>query len=259
MFDAVLRLPSWSLWCVLVAASVASLELGYWWGARRRHLYDEASLGQLSVIQTGVFGTLGLILAFVLSIVLAHFDQRRALVVAEANAIGTCYLRTSFLRDEERTEGQLSLKRYVRLRLDAFEQRNKRVNDDWEFMDREASAIRQRLWSVAERATQQDSRPLMNLFVASLNELIDLDTSRKAALESHVPGLVTGVLLSFAMLSMTIMAFVSAARCGRRLGMWYFLAALLCSLLLLIIDLDRPRLGLVPVNHEAMYIQERSM
>lgn len=63
----------------------------------------------------------------------------------------------------------------------------------------------------------------------------------------------------FAMLSLAVMAFVSAARCGRRLGMWYLLATLLCSLLLLIIDLDRPRLGLVPVNHEAMYIQERSM
>jgi hypothetical protein len=253
------RLPSGALWLALMAAAIMSIELGHWLGQRHRRTLSDASLDQLGTFQGGMFGTLGLLLGFTLSIGVSHFDQRRALVVEEANAIGTVYLRTSFLPDEEREEGRRVLKEYVRLRLDAFEHRREFTGAREQMFFASSADLQRRLWLTAERTTQKDSRPLINLFVSAVNELIDLDTSRHSALEAHIPYFVIFIVFSFAEATLMTVGYVSGARSGQRLSVWYLLSLLLCSILLLIVDLDRPRLGLIPVNHDAMYLQHRSM
>lgn len=250
-----------ALFLALLALAGVSLELGHWLGLRLRPRYDERVVDQLGSIQAGVLGTLGILLGFVLSIVLLQFIERRDLVVREADAIGTAYIRAQFLEEPEREEVRAILRRYIHLRLEIFESRGtgEAQNARFEAAVEACRDLQGRLWDATLRATQKDSRPILNLFVDTVNEVIDLDTHRYAAWRHHVPRLVLDVLIVFAIVSLGMMSFVSATRCAQRVGAWYLLGGLLCMLLLVIVDLDRPRLGWIPVDHDAMEYEARGM
>jgi hypothetical protein len=64
---------------------------------------------------------LGFLLAFVTNIAIGNFNQRRQLVVIEANAIGTIYLRAGYLADPYRLESRELLREYVNLRIKALD------------------------------------------------------------------------------------------------------------------------------------------
>lgn len=55
--------------------------------------------GQIGGIQGAVLGLLGLLLGFTFAMAVGRYDTRRGLVLKEANAIGTTYLRASLLPD----------------------------------------------------------------------------------------------------------------------------------------------------------------
>src|SRR6516165_8294743 len=86
--------------CVLVAAILTSIEVGYRTGRRRRARAHVSSLGESKAIETSVFGLMGLLIAFVFAGAAVRFDNRKALIAQEANAIETAYLRLDLLPPE---------------------------------------------------------------------------------------------------------------------------------------------------------------
>ena len=89
-------LPTWVVAVVLVAliggATVAGFALGRY---LRKH---QAVLREpFGVLQGALLGVVGLILAFGLTLAVGRYQDRRAAAVAEANAIGTSYLRAQLL------------------------------------------------------------------------------------------------------------------------------------------------------------------
>ncbi len=89
-------LPTWALALTIVVVVFGATALGAWIGSRSRHLGTNLS-EPLGVLQGALLGVVGLILAFGLSLALSRYEDRRATVVAEANAIGTTYLRAQML------------------------------------------------------------------------------------------------------------------------------------------------------------------
>jgi hypothetical protein len=134
-------------------------------------------------VGTMVRATLGLlvfILAFTFGLAAARFDTRRQVLLDEANAIGTTYLRAGMLL-EQGDQVRALLRDYVGVRLDAV-----RSGDVTEGI-RRSENIQQQLWAKAETVGRKNPNSIVvGLFVQSLNELIDLHAKRvQAAVRSR--------------------------------------------------------------------------
>src|SRR6185369_12534948 len=78
---------------------------------------DLSRKAPIGVIQGAVLGLLGLLLAFTFSMAAERYNARRALVLNEANSVGTTYLRASLLPDAHQAPVRDLLQRYVDVRL----------------------------------------------------------------------------------------------------------------------------------------------
>jgi hypothetical protein len=246
-----ISLESWWLFALFLGGILLIDEVGHVIGLRLRTKYDPDTRDQLGSLQAGTLGLTGLILGFAFSLALSRFDQRRELVIEEANALGTTYLRADLLRNENHDDAKRILRRYVNSRVELFEQRHQ--PQAVRRLMTEAERMHVELWKTADRATREDARPVVSLYVTAVNQVLDLHTSRRAALAGHIPVMVLVVLFVFTALGLGTVAYASAVRCGRRLSLSFVLALLMSALLLVIIDLDRPIHGVIPVNQDAMY------
>src|SRR5262249_7370760 len=80
---------------------------------RRRPTQDSVAHLALFGLQGSLLGLVGLLLAFSFSLAISRYEQRRHLVVEEANAIGTVYLRTAFYPGSHADRLRRLLREYV--------------------------------------------------------------------------------------------------------------------------------------------------
>src|SRR6476619_6440822 len=167
-------LSSWELALIIFAVVAGVAGVGVLRGKRMRHRH-ELLREPFGALQGALLGVVGLILAFGLSLALGRYEDRRAAVVSDANAIGTAYLRAQLLAEPARTPSLVLLRKYNDLALHV----SKEVpnSDAMKRTAAEQDAVQRRLWSLAGsslRAAPIASAP--RLSVDSLNTLIDEQT-----------------------------------------------------------------------------------
>src|SRR5438045_5921920 len=172
------------VFAVLGAATAAGYATGYY---LREH---EATVREpFGVLQAALLGVVGLILAFGLTLAVGRYEDRRAATVAEANAIGTTYLRGQLVAEPARSRSLEVLRRYTDLALQVS-----REVPGSSGMRRTTAAegiLQRRLWRLAGQTTA--GAPLASaprLYVDSLNATIDAQSTRLSALNNRVPGAV---------------------------------------------------------------------
>jgi len=249
-------LSSWALALVifLVVATVtaAGVELG-----RRLRAEHETLREPFVVIQGALLGLVGLILAFGLSLAVGRYEDRRAAVVADANAIGTTYLRAQLLAEPGRTASLALLRRYA----DLADRMSHEVPAS-DAMNRTIAAqdvVQRRLWQIAGQQLQ--AAPIASaqrLYVDALNPMIDQQTVRVSALNNRVPGSVLILEVFGAAVGLGLLGLYLSVL-GR--GLWPIgIATVLVTLLLLVtFDLDRPTRGLITVPDTAYQSLRASM
>ncbi len=228
------------LFAVVFGTTGVGLVLGHYLRHRSEHLRES-----FGVVQAALLGLVGLVLAFGLALAVGRYESRRAAVVADANAIGTTYLRAQTLAEPIRTRSLQRLVRYtdtsIRLsRSVATTTEAHRAVADGEKLQRE-------LWGLAGQAlaaAPEASAP--RLYVETLNEMIDMQTVRVAALNNRVPGAVLALEVVFAAVALGLLGFYLAIL-GRGVLPVLLAAGLICLLLLVTFDLDRPTRGLIHV------------
>jgi hypothetical protein len=238
------RLGSAELALVLVVIVFGTTGVGLVLGHYLRHRSEQLR-EPFGVLQGALLGLVGLVLAFGLALAVGRYETRRAAVVDDANAIGTTYLRAQTLAEPMRTQ---SLRRLVRY-TDASIRLSRSVPTTAE-ADRaiaDGDALQRELWGLAGQAladAPEASAP--RLYVETLNEMIDMETARVAALNNRVPGPVLVLEVTFAAVALGMLAFYLALL-GRGVLPVLLAAALICSLLFVTFDLDRPTRGLISV------------
>lgn len=105
---------------VLLALLLIATELGFRLARRKQSTLDEAAKSAAGSIEAGVLAFMGLLLAFTYAIASERYEIRRQLVVKEANAIGSTYLRAQMLPEPHRTEVVSLLRQYADARLDLY-------------------------------------------------------------------------------------------------------------------------------------------
>lgn len=190
---------------------------------------------------------LGLLIAFTFSLALNRYDTRRALVVTEANAISTTWLRAELAGESSGTELQRAIADYtdVRLKLPAAE-------DNAESVEVETVKAQAKLWADMRAAIRDAPPPVAATIVTATNEMFDVASARKAERIARVPGRVIEVLILYAMMSAAIVGYVLGGSGGKHRVVTTILFALLTLALLLILDLDRPWSGGITVSQQPM-------
>ena len=250
------ELTSWELGLLFFAVIFGATGLGVFLGRRVRHLSDSLK-EPFGVLQAALLGLVALLLAFGLSLAVGRYEDRRSNVVTEANAIGTTYLRAQTLPEPVRSRSLDLLVRYTRSAI--------RVSDEVQGSDAADAAraqeerIERRLWSLAGDAL--DAAPIASaprLYVETLNEMIDAETARVAALSNRVP---TAVLVLEVLGSALALGLLAAylAIVGRGVLAVLLASALVAFLLLVTADLDRPTRGLIQVPDTVLRDQLASM
>ncbi|MCB0864785.1 MAG: hypothetical protein KDB58_03645 [Solirubrobacterales bacterium] len=237
-------LPTWALALTIVVVVFGATALGAWIGSRSRHLGTNLS-EPLGVLQGALLGVVGLILAFGLSLALSRYEDRRATVVAEANAIGTTYLRAQMLEPRFSAPSLRLLDQYAESAVDVAD----RIPDSDAEMDAIAAEerIQGRLWLLARAAVaDQPVQTAPRLYIETLNEMIDAQATRQAALANRVPTPVLLLELFGAAVALALLAGYLAL-IGRGTGAVFLVAALVSFLLFVTADLDRPTRGLIKV------------
>ena len=200
-----------------------------------------------------VGATLGL-LAFTFGMAASRFDTRKQLVLEEANAIGTTYLRAAML-PERRDEIRALLRSYVDIRLEAV--RSDKVAEEI----LRAETTQGQLWSTATTVgLQHPDSIVVGLFVQSLNEVIDLHAKRvTAGLRNRIPGTIWVALLTIATLSLAAMGYHAGLVGTIRSLAIIVVAVTFSAVIALIADLDRPQEGTLTVSQQALIDVRQSM
>ncbi|MEH6485767.1 MULTISPECIES: hypothetical protein [Pseudomonas] len=244
---------------ILFVSMALVIELGYRLGRMIQSMSDEPSKAHVNAIQGSLIGILALLLGFTFSLALQRFDNRSEAVVDEANAIGTAYLRAHLLPEPARTDSINKLQSYLSLRirtgnLDLAKPYQRRA------MLTQAADLQSQLWSYALKAAQEQPNPVTTgLYIQALNEMIDSYGTRDAALNRHVPEIVLGLLYVTFLMAGVIVGYTAGMSGHRASFATYIMVGLIVLLVFLIIDLDRPRRGLIQVDHKSLVDLESSL
>lgn len=253
MIESILVTVFANQWLVVLMTSALFLglgEAGHRFGLLRFRAKDEATKGQIRPIQGAVLGLLGLLLGFTFAMAVQRFDARRNLLLQEANAIETTYLRASFLPEQNKKKVENLLRHYVDARIDfhlAGTDAAKIAK-----AEKTTTAIQRELWAEAVAAGREAPTVLTPTFIAALNETIDLDAARMYAFHSHVPGSVWALLLVVAGVGCYATGYGAGISGSRSAFSGVMFPLLIAVVITLVADLDRPRHGLIRINPQPL-------
>jgi hypothetical protein len=227
----------------LCAAMLVCMEAGFRGG--RRYRGKDSTHEWLGLFQGAIFALLGLLLGFAFAGSMGRLEARRDLIVREANAINTAYLRIDILPPAYQGEIRGLFHAYLEARLQAYD--NLDSGRDFEASIVEASRLQQQIWAKAIAAAGQDPAG-KSLIVTSLNEMIDVTTARAVAWRTQLPTLILVLLLGVALLS-SLLAGYGMGTSGRRHGFHGAIYAVAVSLTIyVVLDLDNPRSGMIRLD-----------
>jgi hypothetical protein len=207
--------------------------------------------GNPSTLESAVLGLMALMIGFTFAMALSRFEARRDAVLNEANAIGTTALRARLLPRPERDEVLRLLREYVSVRLDVTNRPVSRA--ELAAAIDKSNSIQEALWQQAKAMSAKDTGMVpTGLFIQTLNEMIDDNGKRLAALRNRVPNIVMLALFGIAAFGTAFAGYGSGLEARRAHLPIYLTALLLSGVILLILDLDRPGTGFVEVSQQPM-------
>ena len=230
----------------MVAVLVMIVEIGYRAGTRWKDAPDSLR-SQVSGIGAAMLGILGVLLGFTLSMAIARWDVRRDVIVEESNAIGTLWLRAGLLEDPLRDELRSVLQEYTDTRIALGGSRGDL--DALRAAQSEGAALHAKIWSVVERADQPGTSPaILSTLIAAANELIDLHELRVASIENFLPAFLILLLPCITAAAVASLAWSFGATSERGRTPIFLLTLLICAVILLIMDVNRPQRGAIGVG-----------
>lgn len=240
--------PIWLIGVVLFATLMAAHELGF--RAARAAFADTNGAQGIGTTVASVMALLSLMLAFTFGAAQDRYNTRRELLVDEANAIGTAYLRIQLLEQPMRGVLGGQMLPYAQARAE-FQQATadpKRLE-----LNRERTELGQRaIWTSVKVAVRDNPTPTLNSPVLqAVNDMFDAASKRRAANNARVPGAILIMLLLYA----TVAAVLIGVSGGPRRRFVYISGAQLVLLTLaycLILTLDRPSASRVAIDEAPM-------
>jgi MFS family permease len=240
------NLPLWAVYLLTIGLGLLAVEIGFRMGKYGKERNPDEHERHIGAMVAATLGLWAFLLAFLVGIASDRFNTRRALVVEEANSIGTTYLRAGYLPEPAAGQSRALLREYAGERVKLTEL------ETYAVARQRAEEIHPLLWAMAqELASTQPANPVLALYIASLNETIDLHTARITALTvARVPFTIYAGMYLVAALGLLMLGFQAGITGRRDLIVTIALIMVFSGIMLLIIDLDRPWGGLLRVSNQ---------
>jgi hypothetical protein len=195
-----------------------------------------------------------LLLAFTISGALQRFDERRLLVIQEANAVSTAYDRLGLFEGEVARNLQMKLKNYLQARIDLY--RMPHDFSPWHRTELFSSEqqdkileLKTKAWDATVAACPQASfRPACAQALPALTSAFEVARLREGASEKHPPQIVYVMLFGLGLGGSLLAGFGMAAATARSWIHMVIFAAALTVTLYTVTDMEYPRLGLIRIE-----------
>ena len=241
-----------------LAALAASLVLAQEIGYRTQRLFDRRRLARgtagegksedgIGYLLSAALALLGLLIAFTFSMAAERFDARRILVIEEANAVGTTYLRYQLLDEPDRASLSALLVSYLNTRSNFFVT----SSDPHELArsDARTDAVEDRIWARLTAVIRVHPQATINpSLLQATNDMFDFASTDRAARDARVPVTILRVLELYALIAALILGHSLAASRSRHFVSATALFVLVSLAISLILDLDRPTTGTIKVS-----------
>ena len=224
------------------------LETGRRLGMRRLARDPKGAHLGTNAVDGAVFALLGLLIAFTFSGAASRFDERRQLIVQEANEIGTAYRRLDLLPPVAQPALKDLFRRYVDSRIEVY--RKWRDTEATRAEQARTAKLQGEIWSSAVAASRMEgAQPQASMLVfQSLNQMIDITNTRARAAEMHPPGAIYGLLF---ILAIAGALFAGYGMAGSKSRSWVHMigfGATIAAAIYIIMDLEYPRHGLIRLD-----------
>jgi len=252
------NVPLWGIFLISLAITFLSVTIGLRLGKRaQRHLKEGETIRPGPLVAASL-SLLAFMMAIVFGVVEYRFSSLKHVVLDEANAIGTTYLRADLLPTDDRAVIRELLRDYVDLRIEAAQ------NDDDQQIEQaihRSEELHNRLWSRTVVIATQAPTPVSALFVQSVNEMIDLHEKRiTIAFQYRLPQIIWMVLYGLAVIAMAMGGYESGLTRGRGFFGITLAAALAFSVVLvMMLALDRPHQHLSTATQTVMLDLQETM
>jgi hypothetical protein len=201
----------------------------------------------LSPAEAGVFGLMGLIIALTFSGAASRFDQRRMLIIDEANDIGTAYLRIDLLPEDLQPAVRSDFRNYLEARIELYQ--NLADKNKLKDIEDKTASLQIKIWKEsvsASKKTENSSAAI--LLLPALNSMFDICSTRTAIRQVHQPTIIFFLMILQALVCSLIAGYGMAIKKSRS---WIHLIGftlVLLITLLVIIDMEFPRVGFIRVD-----------
>ena len=223
------------------------LWLSAWMGRsfrRRKQKLEEGVREDLGVITAAALTLLALIIGFSFSMAISRYDQRKNYEEAEANAIGTEYVRADLLPAADAAKVRLLLRNYLDQRILFYVTRNEQQIRQ---INARTSQLQTELWSTVLAPAAAQPTPMLALAVSGMNDVLNSQGYTQAAWWNKIPIAAWALMAAIAICCNVLVGY--GARNPKAKGILLLILPVIVSIsFFLIADIDSPRGGLIRVN-----------
>jgi hypothetical protein len=219
-----------------------SARIGVSFRKRRRNL-EEDEREDFGIIVAAVLTLLGLIIGFSFSMAVSRYDQRKNYEEAEANAIGTEYVRAGLLPAADAERLHELLRNYLDQRVLFYQTRDQRMLRQ---IDASTAQLEADLWSAVQAPAAAQPTPMVALAVWGMNEVLNSQGYTQAAWWNRIPIAAWGLMGAIGICCNLLIGY--GVRRGEPKAILLLVLPLVVSIsLFLIADIDSPRGGFIHV------------
>lgn len=241
--EAIRDLATWSVLAfgvVLFVSQIFAFEIGTLLG-RRYARNENARLGEIGVLVGAMLGLLTFVLALTLSSATARFIERRAATLAEANALGTGWLRAEAIGHPRANEVARLLVDYTAVRASFV-----RAPPDEKLIDDinvRTQQLQTEIWSHVTALVRERQDAISASLMAAINEAFDTSAAVRFAFDFRISGISFWILMGTTFFTTGGLGFQLGAQSARLRPLTFLLTAMWTVILVAILDLSSARIG----------------
>ncbi len=248
------KIPLWGVFFLTLLFIFLIICIGTIIGLRISRRPDHEKESPLGTIVGSSLALVGFMIAFSFGITAQVFQSRRQLLLDEVNAIGTTYLRAEMLTEPHGSEVRGLLREYVNARIDLSQesmyQNPEKIRQTISYCE----TLQDKMWAHAvELSKAERSSVIDGLFINSLNQMIDLQTSRITTACYRLPKIIWYAIFIITFISMFMVGYQTGLSGKSNLKGDLMLALMFSTVLFLMVDLDRATEGYFRLSQKPMF------
>ncbi len=215
------------------------------WSFRRRQgTLDQELREDFGFILASTLTLLGLIIGFSFSMATNRYDQRKVYEEAEANAIGTEYVRADLLPSADAAAVRVLLKKYLDGRVRFY---MAHWEDDLQQINTRTAQLQNELWSAIRGPAAAQPTPVMAFVVSGMSDVLNSQGYTQAGYWNRIPTAAWVLMAAIAVGCNLLVGYGSrSAKAGSKL--LPILPLIVSVAFMLIADIDSPRYGVIRVR-----------